>query len=258
MKFCEKCQKEYPDDAQFCKICGSSLKDKQEATFCSHCGAKLGPGSQFCTSCGQSVGQVGDTAHVQKSSEPVPAVSSMPVDASEKQQTAVDSNRQISSEGIVLQSGAPLPSKTAWCKWGYLLSLILAVPTHGTGFLLALVVYFLQYQIISFQRAKIRRMKFKFVSPVTLDEIYSRLQPALQQKCGNTIKFDREDDSLVIEYDSVLYDINLNDDGTVSIWWRKTLSGALFSFRDGKLYRKIRTGTALIAYELQQQFDVHA
>ena len=182
----------------------------------------------------------------------------MPVDASEKQQTAVDSNRQISSEGIVLQSGAPLPSKTAWCKWGYLLSLILAVPTHGTGFLLALVVYFLQYQIISFQRAKIRRMKFKFVSPVTLDEIYSRLQPALQQKCGNTIKFDREDDSLVIEYDSVLYDINLNDDGTVSIWWRKTLSGALFSFRDGKLYRKIRTGTALIAYELQQQFDVHA
>jgi hypothetical protein len=136
----------------------------------------------------------------------------------------------------------------------YLFNFIL----QRTGLFLALIVFILQYQIISFQRAKIRRMKFKFVSPVTIDEIYTKLQPALSQKYGTGIKFDREDDHLVVEYDSVLYDINLNDDGTVSIWWRKSLAGAIFSFRDGKLYRKIRTGTALIAYELQQQFDVHA
>ena len=108
-----------------------------------------------------------------------------------------------------------------------------------------------------FQKDKLRRMKFKFVSPVTTDDIYSRLQPVLMKKYGNAMQFDREDDTIVVRYDEVIYDINPNEDGTVSIWWRKSLAGAFLRFREGKLYRKIRTGTALIAYELQQQFGVH-
>lgn len=59
MKYCNKCQKEYEDDARFCPECGSTLEieklveDKikrcpichkeysKEAMFCSECGKKL-------------------------------------------------------------------------------------------------------------------------------------------------------------------------------------------------------------------------
>lgn len=201
MKFCEKCQKEFPDDVKFCGTCGGPLTEKQPA----------------------------ETADA----------------------------FQMSSEGIVLHSGAPLSTKTGWCKWGYLASLIIGAVTGGPGLLLIFVVYFIEYHIIQFHRGKIRRMKFKFVSPVTADEVYNRLQPALTKKLGNAVEFDRDDDKVVVKYDSVIYDINLNEDGTMSVWWRKSLAGAFFSVREGKLYRKVRTGTALIAYELQQQFGVH-
>lgn len=32
MKFCDKCQKEYPDDVKFCAICGQPLSVQEEST----------------------------------------------------------------------------------------------------------------------------------------------------------------------------------------------------------------------------------
>ena len=99
-------------------------------------------------------------------------------------------------------------------------------------------------------------MKFKFVDNATADDIYTKLQPALIRKLDNGVLFDRDGDTLSVEYDSIIYDINLHDDSTFSVWWRKSIAGAIFSFNDWKLYRKIRSGTALVAYELQQQFGI--
>ena len=265
MKVCPKCNKEYPDDVKFCSTCGQELKPKEEgARFCPYCGAKLNAGSQFCSSCGKPVEQQPQMAKtaaeapktMQKTAAPaVPTVKeSEPVPVAAQ----VDPHRQVSKEGEVLASGAPIPSKTGWCKWGYLLGAIGGIALSKSMFLLILLVYAVEYYMIQFHEGKMRRMKFKFVSPVTSDEIYSRIQPTLSQKYGDKISFDRNGDTLCVKYDSMIYDININDDGTVSLWWRKYLSEAIFSFREGKMYRKIRTGTALIAYELQHQFGVHA
>jgi class 3 adenylate cyclase len=45
---CPTCQTENPDDAKFCRECGSSLLVK-----CSNCGHENLPGSKFCNNCGQ-------------------------------------------------------------------------------------------------------------------------------------------------------------------------------------------------------------
>ena len=120
-----------------------------------------------------------------------------------------------------------------------------------------MLTYAFDYYAKDFHRGKMRRMRFKFVTPISLDEIYNKLQPVLVSKYGNEMEFDREGDTLCVKYKSVIYDINLHDDGTFSLWWRKSIAGAIFSFNEGKLYNKIRTGTAIIAYELQQQFGIH-
>ena len=260
MKVCETCQKEYPDDVKFCKTCGTPLMEKQEASFCPYCGATLDADSRFCPSCGKAVeGEEAAGTGASPAATAVPAQGDAPsalAPVEEVPPVALDERFQLSSGGIVLHSGAPLPSKTGWCKWAYIAGLLLLL-AGGFGLIVLLFTYAIEYYIIQFQKDKLRRMKFKFVSPVTTDDIYSRLQPVLMKKYGNAMQFDREDDTIVVRYDEVIYDINPNEDGTVSIWWRKSLAGAFLRFREGKLYRKIRTGTALIAYELQQQFGVH-
>lgn len=43
---------------------------------------------------------------------------------------------------------------------------------------------------------------------------------------------------------------NFNDDITFGVRWRKSITGAFFTFNEWKMHRKIRTVTALTAPEL--------
>jgi len=47
---CPTCQTENPDEAKFCRECGSSL-----LVICSNCGHENLPGSKFCNNCGQAL-----------------------------------------------------------------------------------------------------------------------------------------------------------------------------------------------------------
>jgi len=100
-----------------------------------------------------------------------------------------------------------------------------------------------------------RRMKFKFVNNVNNDDIYNKMYPILTQKYGDKIEFDQEGDTLSVHYNSIIYDINIEEDSTFSIWWRRSIAGAFFSFNEWKEYKKIRIGTAMVAYELQKAFN---
>ena len=206
--------------------------------FCPNCGAELKDGNKFCPGCGNEI-ETSDQ------------------NATDKNTNALPANVSLSSnpDAIVLKSSAPIPSKTAWTKWAYIISLLLT--PIGAGVIGLIFTFIIDHFKMSFHRDKIRRMKFQFVTPVTVDDIYNKLQPALSQKLGNKVEFDREGDTISVHYNSIIYDINLQEDGTFCIWWRKSLSGAIFSWNEWKLYKKIRTGTALIAYELQQQFGVN-
>ena len=217
------------------------------ARFCPNCGQPVTENEKFCHQCGSTLQTSVDSqpADRLRANTPVPNADNISI---------VDECKN--PQAILLKSAAPLPRKAAWIKWGYIISLIAAAVTLGVGLLFLLLFFAMDNLVISSQKGKIRRLKFKFRGSITPDDIFARLQPALMSKYGNTISFDRVGNSLSVEYDSIIYDINLNDDNTFSIWWRKSLAGAIFSFNEFKLYKKIRTGTPMIAYELQRQFNI--
>ena len=212
------------------------------ANFCDNCGAKLDANSKFCPSCGTAINN-GEAVLTTADTLPT-ETTNLPV------------GKTISESGLVLHSSAPISRTCSWVRWLYILFAIL-VCAGGLGVIGLMLTYAFDYYAKDFHRGKMRRMRFKFVTPISLDEIYNKLQPVLVSKYGNEMEFDREGDTLCVKYKSVIYDINLHDDGTFSLWWRKSIAGAIFSFNEGKLYNKIRTGTAIIAYELQQQFGIH-
>lgn len=211
------------------------------ANFCDNCGAKLDANSKFCPSCGTAINN-GEAVLTTANTLPTEN-SNLPV------------GKTISESGLVLHSSAPISRTCSWVRWLYILFAIL-VCAGGLGFIGLMLTFAFDCYAKDFHRGKMRRMRFKFVTPISLDEVYNKLQPVLVSKYGNEMEFDREGDTLCVKYKSVIYDINLHDDGTFSLWWRKSIAGALFSFNEWKLYNKIRTGTAIIAYELQQQFGI--
>ena len=210
--------------------------------FCDNCGAKLDANSKFCPSCGTAINN-GEAV--------LTTADTLPTES-----TNLPVGKTISESGLVLHSSAPISRTCSWIIWLYILFGIL-VCAGGLGVIGLMLTYAFDYYAKDFHRGKMRRMRFKFVTPISLDEIYNKLQPVLANKYGNEMEFEREGDTLCVKYKSVFYDINLHDDGTFSLWWRKSIAGAIFSFNEGKLYKKVRIGTAIIAYELQQQFGIH-
>ena len=158
-------------------------------------------------------------------------------------------------DAIVLRSSAPIPSKVGWSKWGYIAGLLL-IAAGGVGVIILAAVLIISHFQISFHKDKMRRICFKFVDNVTNDDIYNKLQPVLTSKYGDKMEFEQEGDTLSVHYNGIYYDINLRDNSTFSVWWRKSLTGAIFSFNEWKEYKKIRTGTAIVAYELQKAFNL--
>ena len=63
-------------------------------------------------------------------------------------------------------------------------------------------------------------------------------------------KFKREADKIIATYDGVSYEIILNGDGTFSV------VGKSSSKPDKAFYNKIRKGTPIIAFGVQQAFGV--
>lgn len=161
------------------------------------------------------------------------------------------------AEPIILKSSAPITTKNGWAKWGYIISLFL-VAAGGVGILGLIGVFFVQCMRESFHRDKIRRTKYKFVDyPTTADDIYNKLQPAFKEKYGDKMEFDRDGETLSVHYDKIIYDINVNEDATFCIWWRQSVGRAILPWSDFGLYKKIRTGTPIVAYELQKQFGIN-
>ncbi len=52
MKICLTCNKEFSDDLNFCKFCGTKLVEKAEEPKCPKCGALASSGAKFCNMCG--------------------------------------------------------------------------------------------------------------------------------------------------------------------------------------------------------------
>ena len=224
--------------AKFCVNCGT--KYEEEAKFCSGCGAQLENKSGF----------------IALDDSPLPAHERhMPATIQNSLVTEPQYTSSAPPDAITLKSSAPIPSKIGWAKWGYIAGLFLTA-AGGFGIIILIVVLMISIFQMSFHMDKMRRLKFKFVNNVSNDDIYNKMYPILTQKYGDKIEFDQEGDTLSVHYKSIIYDINLHEDSTFSIWWRKSITGAIFSFNGWKRYKKIREGTAMVAYELQNAFDI--
>ena len=224
------------------------------AKFCENCGTKYEEGAKFCSGCGAPLEN--KSGFIDLDDSPLPSHEQrMPAPAQNAPVTEPQYTSSAPPDAIILKSSAPIPSKIGWTKWGYIAGLLL-LAAGGFGIIILLVVLMISILQISFHKDKMRRMKFKFVNNVNNDDIYNKMYPILTQKYGDKIEFDQEGDTLSVHYKSIIYDINLHEDSTFSIWWRKSITGAIFSFNGWKRYKKIRIGTAMVAYELQKAFHV--
>ncbi|MBQ6298527.1 MAG: zinc ribbon domain-containing protein [Selenomonadaceae bacterium] len=201
--------------------------------FCKNCGVELNDDAKFCPSCGKAIVE-SSTVEDKKDSRDKKTLSANP-------------------DAIILKSSAPLPDKFDWIKWAYFVALLPAVISPGICIITVPIVLVIHSYLSDYHRKKIRKLRFQFVSPVTADEIYNKLEPVLAKKWGNKVEFDREGETISVKYEKIIYDINLMEDGTFCVWWRLSLARAFFSNAG---YKQIRTATGVIAYELQQQFGV--
>ena len=223
------------------------------AKFCENCGTKYEEGTKFCSGCGARLENKSGVIALDDS--PLPAHEQhMPAPAQNASVTEPQYTSSAPPDAIILKSSAPIPSKIGWSKWGYIAGFFL-IAAGGLGIMILVVVLIISIYQMAFHRAKMRDLKFKFVNNVSNDDIYNKLSPILTQKYGDKIEFDQEGDTLSVHYKSIIYDINLHEDSTFSIWWRKSIGGAFFTINEWKEYKKIRTGTAMVAYELQKAFN---
>lgn len=236
------------------------------AKFCSNCGATLNVNAKFCPACGQKISMEESFAQTSASSKPTPTPPVL-----------------IDSDAILLHSAAPIPDKRPpWANQAYFIGgigLIIgilymirsnnSVETSSTVSSICMIAFVLGILILVFAGTKdrnavesqldeLRLMKFKFVPNVNFDDIYNKLQPALDKRYKGEVDFDRDEETISIIRKRTIYDIILEDDATFRIHWRKNLSNAVLSvWSERSLLKEIRTETAIISYELQQQFGVN-
>ena len=224
------------------------------AKFCENCGTKYEEGTKFCSGCGTQLEN--KSGFIDLANPPLPSHEQhMPATTQNSLVTEPQYTSSAPPDAIILKSSAPIPSKIGWAKWGYIAGFLL-IAAGGLGIMILVVVLIISIYQMGFHRSKMRDLKFKFVNNVSNDDIYNKMYPILTQKYGDKIEFDQEGDTLSVLYKSIIYDINLHEDSTFSIWWRKSIGGAFFTINEWKEYKKIRTGTAMVAYELQKAFHI--
>ncbi len=197
-------------------------------------------------------------------------------------------------EAVILKS--PEPFESRYAGGCFMLALLIIIPfaIFGLGhllfdpesfmgtafmfigagvFLVMAVLYRMNHRAAINHFAEMRNMKFKLTNDATLEKIYNKIEPALRSIYGEKVKFLRKDDCVVVTFNGIDYKIVLNDDATFSIHLQKSLLEKniyifakvveIFYDRDYNddavptwNYEKIRTGTPIIAYELQRAFGV--
>ncbi len=136
---------------------------------------------------------------------------------------------------------------------------IAGLATGGfSGLILGVVVglfigFVIKASVIKFKWYGLREMKFAMGHPVEKNLMFQRLVEKLTLM-GMVVEL-HTDGTPVITYQSVIYEISLNEDQTFTIWWRKSLARVIFSidlFTIIPNYRKAVVAMGMIAYYIQQ------
>ena len=165
----------------------------------------------------------------------------------------------MEKNALILRSSAPLPNemlkikKLYWICVALLLIGVFVQAFLAFALLGFIVVYIIDYLGVSAKQGHLRTIKFKYDSEISQDELMEKLQPALLSQYGNSMIFERDEKGMIsISFKNHIYDIHLSGDNTMTIWWRKSLSGAFFSVNNYKSYKQNLNSMGIIAYEIQK------
>lgn len=164
----------------------------------------------------------------------------------------------METNAILLTSSDPLPNRMLKIRklyWLCLASMILGLVIEfflGVGLLGFMVVYIIHNIVLSYNTGLLRGMKFRYGN-LTVDELFPKLQTALLAQYQGAVLMERnQEKGIVLTFDGHIYDLNLNEDGTFSLWWRMSAGRAFFSLNEYKSYRKLLVGYGVLGYHIQQ------
>lgn len=171
---------------------------------------------------------------------------------------------EATSQARIVTSPEPLPDEVKKCNKLYILipvCLVIGLIQNdfmGWGAMAILVLLCLVCFIDAYAKRKVqrlRRMKFQLPSGVTSDELFIKMQPIFISKYNWNIEKGDNGELTVLDK-KYKYDIHIEEDGTFVIWWRMSLAKAFLSMRHYPIYKNTIATMGIIAYEIQQAFQV--
>lgn len=172
-------------------------------------------------------------------------------------------NEVNNTNAIVLTTAEPLPNKVQKLKKLYTVLLVTGI----VGWLIdenillviglfgIMILFILDDSYTNICRKALRADKFKFINGVTNEEMFDKLQPILISKYNMMVEKDKEGRA-VVSHNGCMYDIIINNDATFSIWWRKSIAGAMLEIMKYKTYKKVLAAMGIIGYEIQNAFEI--
>ena len=161
---------------------------------------------------------------------------------------------------IILSTSEPLNNKMLKIRklyWLCLISTLLGAiiqPLLGIGILGFMVVYIIHEIVLKFRTDELRRMRFR-CGDISCEDLFAKLQTVLLSQYQGAVMIERnEKHEIIFTFDGHIYDLNLHDDNTFSLWWRMSAGKAVLSLNDYKSYRKLLVGYGVLAYHIQQCF----
>ena len=107
---------------------------------------------------------------------------------------------------------------------------------------------------------ELRNERFRFVSDVSSEELFEKLQSALISRYGASMRIEKygvgSEGVVGVTYDNIIYEIYINKDSTFRIRWGKSLGRAMAPSVSYSDYKKAIVAMGMIGYEIQKAFGV--
>lgn len=184
------------------------------------------------------------------------------IDEQKREKDSLKKNEGVTKEAaMVVKSPEPLENEMLKLKKLYIVCLVsIAVgmffpPLLAIGILALILLYSIDYRMVKYKRKVLRYCKFKFIENIDNEDMFTTMQPIFISKYKMLVE-KGDGGIMTLTHDDYMYDINIEDDSTFTIWWRMSLGKAFLPQSQYKSYRKILASMGIISYEIQNAYHI--